>query len=174
MARVVCFPSRELGATTEQITVAYTSGYYPKAEKVAEIHSLFAQTCMMISTGCRPLVFAIMPKSQHLLPTTTLGKIPNSKMRTLFEKEVFSEDVHSHQQSLDEFKQQSPRKRRKTGDLSGTEALLRKDFADSKGVDDSENMDPDMPIFEMRFTSMDLIRLKRRVEMVFPFPSSSF
>ncbi|KAK7741960.1 hypothetical protein SLS62_010855 [Diatrype stigma] len=81
------------------------------------------------------------------------------KMRWLFEEGAFDEDIAYHRSQVDAFRQ-----RQVAGHLPSTEEeeLLREDFAETKGLD-LGSIGIDTPFFELGFTSLDLIRLKRRI-----------
>ncbi|KAI0139124.1 acetyl-CoA synthetase-like protein [Hypoxylon sp. NC0597] len=161
--RVVCFPSRAPGADTEQITVAYVPKAWPlKPEDIAEVDSLAVQACMMVSTACQPFIFPVGAQSLPKLPISALGKISGVKMRALFEAGVFDKDAEYHRQTLYQFRQRQQRISAESG-LSDAETLLRADYAGTKGID-PETIGVDTPIFELGFTSMDIIRLKNRID----------
>lgn len=159
--RVVTFPSRPPGAATEQITVAYMPNDEPLEDaELADIDRRVVQACMMLSQA-QPYVFMVRSHSLHLLPTTTLGKISGNKMRTLFEGGAFEGDTTYHDERLKAFRQE----RQQTAayeSLSHAEELLREDFAETKGLDPLL-VSIDTPMFELGFTSLDLIRLKLRI-----------
>ncbi|KAI0008246.1 acyl-protein synthetase [Xylariaceae sp. FL0662B] len=159
--RVVTFPSRPPGAATEQITVAYVPCDEPlKAAELADIDSRVVQTCMMLSRA-QPYVFMVRNFSLHLLPTTTLGKISGSKMRALFEGGAFEGDTTYHYERLKAFRQERQQAAAYES-LNHAEELLRTDFAETKELD-PVSVSIDTPIFELGFTSLDLIRLKHRI-----------
>ncbi|OTA89514.1 hypothetical protein M434DRAFT_23340 [Hypoxylon sp. CO27-5] len=161
--RVICFPSRAPGADTEQITVAYVPKEWPlKPDDIAEVDSLAVQACMMVSTACRPFVFPVGAQSLPKLPISALGKISGAKMRTLFETGVFDKDAEHHRQTVYQFRQCRQEIAAESG-LSDAEVFLRADYAETKGIDPG-TIGIDMPIFELGFTSMDIIRLKNRID----------
>lgn len=158
---VIIFPSRHPGAPTEQITVAYVSREeILEAKDMADINSRAVQACMMLSSS-HPCVFAIRKPSLHLLPKSTLGKISGTKMRALFESGAWDGDVAYHHQEVNAFRQQ---KGVESAHLASTkeEELLLADFAETKGLD-LGSIGMDTPIFDLGFTSLDLIRLKHRI-----------
>ncbi|KAI2601752.1 acetyl-CoA synthetase-like protein [Hypoxylon sp. NC1633] len=162
--RVVSFPSRAPSAATEQITIAYIPNKWPiDAEGVIEIDRLAAQACSLVTTACRPVIFGVGSESLLLLPLTTLGKISGAKMRALFEAGVFEEDVIHHRKVMDEFRRQ--KEASWTGErLNETETLLRAEIADIKGMTHVEEVGIETNFFEFGFTSMDVIRLKHRLD----------
>ncbi|KAI1097620.1 acyl-protein synthetase [Jackrogersella minutella] len=149
--RIVSFPSREPRAATEQITVAYVPREEPLgAEDMAGIDIRVVRACMMVSTAGKPCVFMVRRPSLHLLPTSTLGG-------------AFEKDVVYHRQEVEAFRRQ---KQHATAHLAVAsteqEKLLQADFAETKGLE-LESIGLDTPIFELGFTSLDLIRLKHRI-----------
>ncbi|KAH7080424.1 acyl-protein synthetase [Paraphoma chrysanthemicola] len=160
--RFVVFPSR--AAHTEQITLCYEPGVDSKtAEHLAAIDALASEACASL-TSAWPLIFSLSPSSISRLPISTLGKISRAKMAGLFDTGAFDEDVALHKQILGSLRKESD-----GADISAPSAvtpderILINDFADV--LDISCNMiEPGTRVFELGFTSMDLIRLKRRIE----------
>ncbi|KAI1074272.1 acetyl-CoA synthetase-like protein [Whalleya microplaca] len=154
--------TRMPGAATEQVTVAYAANDpSPEPRDMAEVETLVLRACM-VSTGSRPVVFLVGTKSLHLLPISTLGKISGAKMRTLFEAGAFDIDAAYHRQIINEFKKQNRYMEADRG-LNRIEILLREEFIGTMGVESSESFGVETPIFELGFTSMDIIRLKHRI-----------
>lgn len=163
-SRVIAFPSRPPSAATEQINIAYIPDVYPVAtERVFEIDRLAIQACSMVTTACQPVIFGLGSKTLPLCPTTALGKISGAKMRALFEAGVFEEDVIHHCEVVDKYRRQNQVSR--TGkQLTAAQILLRVDFADIMGLTDVEEVSIETPIFQLGFTSLDIIRLKHRLD----------
>ncbi|KAK8024450.1 hypothetical protein PG993_012516 [Apiospora rasikravindrae] len=159
VARVICFPSRVPEAPSEQVTVAYTvEDQHPSVADLVYIDRLTTEACSMVSMACRPLSFCISHESKSHIPTSTLGKISGAKMRSMFEAGVFDEAVTSHLHIVSEFKQKQPTL--PEPDITETEAILRSEFAQAINADNPEAIGLETPLFELGFTSMDLIRLK--------------
>jgi acyl-CoA synthetase (AMP-forming)/AMP-acid ligase II/thioesterase domain-containing protein len=162
VARVVCFPTRAVH--TEQVTLAYTPRVWPVDPKLMnEIEELAAQACVL-STASRPLIFSLQETSLLTLPISTLGKISRAKMTSLFEAGVFNDDIILHRQSLDDYR------KRKQGGMAATaqvatpaELLLIEDFVDALDVSPND-VNLDTRIFDLGCTSMDMMRLKRRID----------
>jgi acyl-CoA synthetase (AMP-forming)/AMP-acid ligase II/thioesterase domain-containing protein len=160
VSRIVCFPSRRSGAASEQATVAYAPKTWPtSAEDLVEADRLVVQACMMVSTACRPLVFSVTEESLPFLPISTLGKISTSKMRALVETGMFGRDIANHRRVVTEHNQRIAQSLEGT-ELTEAESLLRLDIAKTLAVEDVASLSVDAPLYEMGFTSMDLIRLK--------------
>ncbi|KAI0173697.1 acyl-protein synthetase [Hypoxylon sp. FL1284] len=160
VSRFVVFPSR--AAHTEQVTISYVPKRWPHiAKDMAEIEELATQACM-VSVSAHPLIFSLKGSSLPLLPTSTLGKISRAKMSSLFDAGVFNEDVSSHRQSLKAYR----------GGIQSASSLVVSNVAESLLVDDfaktlginPDMIRPDTQVFELGFNSMDLIRLKRRID----------
>ncbi|RDA89001.1 hypothetical protein CP532_0607 [Ophiocordyceps camponoti-leonardi (nom. inval.)] len=169
VARVVAFPTQ--AAYTEQITVAYVPKEWPpEARTMVDIESLAVEACIM-SGGPRPLVFQLSPSSVSKLPLSALGKISRAKMRVLFEEGVFSDDVELHSQTVGDFKEREQQQQQQQ--RQGSEAtsviddaelsLLVEDIAQTIGIS-PDAVRLDASIFELGCKSMDLIRLKHRID----------
>ncbi|KAK8087646.1 acetyl-CoA synthetase-like protein [Apiospora hydei] len=159
--RFVVFPSRALH--TEQITICYVPDAWPHGPKaMAEIEEMASQACIA-GFSAIPLVFSLREASLPSLPTSALGKISRAKMSSLFEKSVFDEDVSSHKQVLDDYRRRTELCGSVFSPPTGIEAALIDDFAQTVGRS-HEAMGPETRLFELGFTSMDLIRLKRRID----------
>ncbi|KAH7325875.1 acyl-protein synthetase [Stachybotrys elegans] len=156
VTRVVTFPSRSAKSRTEQVTVAYVPQAWPiETGHIVDVDDKIVQACVMC-TGSRPFVFPL--KDEALLPKTTLGKISKAKMKTLFEGGVFAQSIHEHDTAVQEHRQKSL-----DVPASESEALLIADFVDILNLD-QDAIGVETPIFEMGFTSLDLIRLKRQID----------
>jgi acyl-CoA synthetase (AMP-forming)/AMP-acid ligase II/thioesterase domain-containing protein len=165
-SRAVVFPSRAPGAATEQITVAYLTGHWPPgADELAEIESLMSQACVMVSSA-RPVVFPVGPQSLALLPTTTLGKISGSKMTKLFEAGLFDGDVEYHRETVAAWVRRKAQQAAEDEqhDLTSLETTLQNEFAETMGFPDPSLVGVDTSIFDLGFSSMDVIRLKHRLD----------
>ncbi|KAL7755525.1 hypothetical protein ACKLNR_014623 [Fusarium oxysporum f. sp. zingiberi] len=170
-ARVISFPSRLPGAATEHVIVAYVPVRWPPtAEDILEVDKRAVQACMMVSTACLPFIFAVGTQSLPLLPITTLGKISGAKMRVLFESGVFDQDANFYRQTVNEIKQA----RRSTSETNMTKAetQLRAEFAETMGIE-PEKVGINVPLFELGFTSMDLVRLKARIDTRLGFTTAT-
>ncbi|KAI1406895.1 acetyl-CoA synthetase-like protein [Hypoxylon sp. FL1857] len=165
VAQILCFPSRAPGAASEQVTVAYIPTEWAlSVEDLVETDRLAIEACMMVSTACRPVVFCISQNSMSLLPTTTLGKISSAKLRAMFEDGLFDEYVAHHNRIISDFRQQQKLRNLANADINETEAILCLDFAETMGVENVADIDLDSSLFELGFTSMDLIRLKVQLD----------
>ncbi|KUJ18482.1 acyl-protein synthetase [Mollisia scopiformis] len=166
VARLVCFPSRAVH--TEQVTVSYIpKDWRISAATLLEVEDLTIQACI-ISTGARPNVFALSEKSLSLLPTSALGKISQAKMRSLFEEGVFDEDVKIYQQELEDAKssKRDSESSERREEANEAESRLIGDFQKTLSLRTvSETIDVDTNVFDLGFTSMDLIRLKHHIDV---------
>jgi hypothetical protein len=108
-------------------------------------------------TGSRATIFAL--PNESLLPISTLGKVSKAKMQSLFEQGAFAEHVRRHEEALELYGSQN-----RKPPSNESEALLLQDFADLLGIN-AGRLGVDTPTFDMGFTSMDMIRLKRRLDV---------
>ncbi|RCI13902.1 hypothetical protein L249_8273 [Ophiocordyceps polyrhachis-furcata BCC 54312] len=163
VARVVAFPAR--AEHTEQITVAYVPKEWPlEARTMVDIESLAVEACIM-SGGPRPLVFQLSRSSVSKLPLSALGKISRAKMRVLFEEGVFSDDVERHSHTVGDFKEQEQVQQQQGSEAANDAelSLLVEDIAQTIGIS-RDGVRLDASIFELGCKSMDLIRLKHRID----------
>ena len=160
VARLISFPSR--AAHSEQITVAYIPiGWPMQHNEMLEIEDLIIQACML-SVISRPLVFSLREESVPLLPTTSLGKISRAKMRSLYEAGVFSADVDLHFRKIQELKC-SGLQLVDYNPMSEAEARFINDFSMTLNIN-PVNIGVHTSIFELGFSSMNLIRLKHSID----------
>ncbi|EGD85645.2 hypothetical protein H113_06611 [Trichophyton rubrum MR1459] len=158
--RFVVFSSRV--THTDQITVCYIPTKWPHTAKEMDmVDALITQECLS-GTFARPLVFSLRESSLSLLPISSLGKISPAKMSSLFAAGVFDQDVSLHKNHLKEYKDEKQR-----GALQSVateaETLIMVDFARTLNIDHTA-ISPETQVFELGFTSMDLIRLKRHLD----------
>ncbi|KAI0867783.1 acyl-protein synthetase [Hypoxylon argillaceum] len=155
LLRLIAFASR--ATHTEQLIVAYI----PKdVEDILEIEGLVIQVCQL-QVGAIPLIFSLREESIPLLPTSSLGKISRAKMRTLYESGDFSTDVDLHLVRMRQLRtQKNVREDREADD---TESLLIRILADLQKVT-SNTINLNTSIFELGFSSIDVIRLKLYID----------
>ncbi|CAP61554.1 uncharacterized protein PODANS_4_1610 [Podospora anserina S mat+] len=166
VSRLFVFPSNN--AHTEQVTVAYVPAKIEwEAEDVAirmaEVDRSLTEACLL-ATASRPLIFALTPESMQLLPTTTLGKISRAKMRSLFERDLFAVDVARHRDLVNGVNRKGTPRNSK---LTDVEAGILQDFTRERRGNLESGCDLDTPVWELGFTSMDLIRLKHALDKRF-------
>lgn len=161
VARLVVFSSRS--THSEQITVGYAPASWPHAgREIAEIEEAVVRACIAAFSS-RPLVFSLRESSRAVLPVSALGKISRAKMGSLFDAGIFNEDIILHRQKLDLYRKEMQENTPSYSATTEDEALLIKDFAETLGLS-IEQIGPETAIFELGFTSMDLIRLKRHID----------
>ncbi|KAH7095864.1 acyl-protein synthetase [Paraphoma chrysanthemicola] len=160
--RFVVFPSR--AAHTEQITLCYEPGVDSQnAEDLAAVDALASEACVSL-TSAWPLVFSLSPSSISRLPVSTLGKISRAKMAGLFDTGAFDEDLALHKQILGRWKKECDEAEISAPSVATLdEKVLINDFADVLDIS-CDMIGPGTRVFELGFTSMDLIRLKRRID----------
>lgn len=159
--RLICFPSRAEKSHTEQVTVAYvpkqrvTHGLQTADKKIVE-------ACLSL-TGARPIILGL--KDTARLPQTTLGKISGAKMRSMFEKGQFDDSLGEYELAL---RNEGPPARpglKPEQAANENEAQLLEDFREALDtLPSSVTVSPETPVFDIGFTSIDLIRLKRRID----------
>jgi acyl-CoA synthetase (AMP-forming)/AMP-acid ligase II/thioesterase domain-containing protein/acyl carrier protein len=170
VSRIVVFGSR--AAHTEQVTVAYVPpGEWPMdPEAMADIETIAGQVCLL-AASTRPLVFAVGAESQPIIPISALGKISRAKMRSLLEAGRFDRDLSYHQETLTVFKKNKQNQRRQDGGgaarvMNKVEEFLMNDIASARDLS-PEDFDVDTPFFDLGFSSMDLIKLKHKIDRRF-------
>ncbi|ROW16951.1 hypothetical protein VPNG_01427 [Cytospora leucostoma] len=155
VVRLFAFASR--AAHTEQVTVAYIpKDRDPRSNDIVSIEKIAFETCHLHS-GTGPVIFSLREESIPLLPTSSLGKVSRSKLRTLYESGTFSRDIDAHSNVLKQFKE--PTHRLGAIEISDTESLLIELLAELQRVN-SSSISVQTSIFELGFSSIDVIRLK--------------
>ncbi|KAF2651750.1 acetyl-CoA synthetase-like protein [Lophiostoma macrostomum CBS 122681] len=159
--RTIVFATRM--ASTERVTVAYVPKSFPmEAEDLMEIEGIATRTCVT-STGSRPLVFSLREPSIRKLPTSSLGKISGVKMRSMLESGLFDEDIEFHSRTVEKFREMKA-KHQSVIEVTTEESLMIEDFARTLCIEPT-TIGLDTDIFDLGSTSMDLIRLKRRIDV---------
>lgn len=166
VAWVLVFPSRGPGMDTEQVTVAYvplstasTDTSSTDLSAIADTHGRIIDVIVR-STGSSPIIFNVADKS--CLPHSSLGKISRARMRSLFEAGAFDETIKSYRRAMKSFygREHCSSQRQ----LQEDEAHLLADVLAVLPGLDVEGFGIHTPIFDVGCTSMDLIRLKRRID----------
>ncbi|GAW18770.1 hypothetical protein ANO14919_082520 [Xylariales sp. No.14919] len=153
--RLVAFASRI--AHTEQPIVVYVAR---DRDNILEIEDLATQTCHL-QVGASPLIFSLRKGSISLLPISSLGKISRAKMRALYESGVFSKDLDLHLNQVRQLREQA--REREGREANNTEAILIGILSDLQRVG-SDTIDINTSIFELGFSSIDVIRLKLHID----------
>ncbi|MCJ1331775.1 hypothetical protein MMC10_008467 [Thelotrema lepadinum] len=154
--RTSCFPCRPPKSQTEQICVAVVlANPDSDAKELANVKDTIVQS-VMLHTGARPYVLLLSDEQQ--LPKSTLGKILKTKMRSMLEEGAFASQIETHEKIIQEYRRASPQ-------VSSTpaERLLLDDFCIILGTD-FQSWGVEVPIFDAGMTSVDLIRLKQRID----------
>ena len=158
LSYTICFSYRSKGSATEQLCVVYLPTYVSE-DIESRVRTLGAVVkVVMLQTSVRPYV---LPLDRSALQKSTLGKLSRTKIRTAFEcgnyrtyQEMNDEIVHSY-------------KRSRTTSVSkpadDMERFLLKEVCEVLEISEDET-NVDDSIFEMGVTSIDLIKLKRRIE----------
>ncbi|GAW24149.1 hypothetical protein ANO14919_137300 [Xylariales sp. No.14919] len=154
VSRLVGFAS--WAGHTEQVSIAYIPKRWPmKTEDVVNINDKLAKVCLL-STRSRPLVFAL--RDESILPKSSVGKISRAKMKSLLETGSFADHIEYHQSAIESY-------RLKQISLPMTEeaARLLEDFASVLEIR-PDKIGVDTPFYDFGITSIDIVRLKRRVD----------
>ncbi|KAI1323780.1 acyl-protein synthetase [Xylariaceae sp. FL0255] len=156
--RLVVFPSRAPNAHTEIVTVAFILLHWPMdTEELLEIYHKITEASI-ISSGSNPLVFNLPNESQ--LPISALGKISRAKMRSLYENGVFANDLERfNTQIVNSYRSANP-----SLPLDAMELVILDQIAEILSIA-PEVVRVDAPLFSLGFTSMELVRLKRHVDL---------
>ncbi|TEY54141.1 hypothetical protein BOTCAL_0242g00120 [Botryotinia calthae] len=155
LSRVICFPYRPVNQVTESICISYVlgqdtndfgvwTGIYNKVVRIVMLH-----------TGVRPFILALSDES--LLPRSTLWKISRQKVRRKFEAGGFADQIHATESVI--LKCRTENLGSPANDL---ENLLLEEMQDTFDIV-SDTFGVDCSLFEIRITSIDLMRLKKRI-----------
>ncbi|CRG83981.1 hypothetical protein PISL3812_01331 [Talaromyces islandicus] len=152
--RLIGFSFRPAGLHTEHVAIAYV----PKEPVLQDqdfiyIHDTIVQTTIL-STGVRPQIVAL---EKEALSATSIGKVSRSRMRKLLESGAFTEQIASYEQRL-----KALRKQNIIQANNSFEALLLEDVTSCLGIE-PDDIGLNTPFFDLGMTSMDLIRLKKRI-----------
>lgn len=154
----VCFSYRSKGSETEQLCVVYLPTYVPE-DIEARIRTVNAVVeIVMLQTGIRPYV---LPLNRSVLQKSTLGKISRTRIRTAFERNDYKQYQESNDEMIKSYKQLKAVGGSKPA--NDMERFLVREFCEALGLCEDETNVNDS-IFETGVTSIDLIKLKRRIE----------
>ena len=150
-----CFSYRQRGSQTEELCVVYLPAYTPEdIEARIQTHNAIVQI-VMLQTSTQPYV---LPLDGSLLQKSTLGKLSRAKIRISLERG----DYKSYQEVNDEFIK-GWRASTYCEPATKMERLLLAVFEASLELPARE-FGVTTSVFEMGVTSIDLIKLKRRIE----------
>lgn len=123
------------------------------------MHALSAILQVFVSfTGARPLV---LPLREGILQKTTLGKLSRAKIRTSLENKEYADEEHKNSESIKQYREARHAHTRSESEIKLTELV------EETLQLDSDSLDARTPVFETGVTSIDLIRLKSRIEKSF-------
>jgi acyl-CoA synthetase (AMP-forming)/AMP-acid ligase II len=162
--RVLCFPFRPSSAATEQACIVYTAnpGFLDSADLLTVHDGIQRQ--VMLQTTSSPLIFSLEDLS--LLPTSALGKISRAKMQSLLEAGTFNKQIDSYKTTV------AARRKELVADgtsadsasTSELEQHILEDFIAALSLSpDLKVWGLDTPMFDLGVTSIDIIRLKKRL-----------
>ena len=156
VTRVICFPYRAPQSQTEQICLAYVPGNdQTEDQEVVAINETMVRL-VMLHTSTRPHVIALSDEAQ--LPKSALGKVSRARMRAMFEGGHFTKQAQLQDLTIQRYRRMNAQFQ-----PNKVECLLLKDFSDILGIDPS-SWGLETPIFETGVTSIELIRLRQRIE----------
>lgn len=156
---VAAFPIRPPGSNTEQLVVAFSSTI-PRSDEAAMHRLLVAiRNSVVLYWGFRPTLILELPKRE--LPKTSLGKIQRTRLRRRFEAGEFIE----HEKWVTELTMRQLGGY--TAPMGDTEKALAEVYAELFDADPA-TMSATASFFDLGGTSLDILRLKRRIEQTFP------
>lgn len=159
--RVICFASRAERSHTEQVTVAYIPKLWATYNLQAA-HRKIMEICLSF-TGARPLILGL--RDTAILPQTTLGKISGAKMRSIFEQGQFDGSLLEYELALQDGESSVQHGLKPEQSANDNEVDLLNDFRQVLDiVPGNVPIGLETPVFDIGFTSIDLIRLKRRID----------
>lgn len=152
---LVSFSYRPRRSQTEDICVVYVPRYPAEdVESRVQAYDTAVRT-VLLQTGVRPRV---VPVEESLLQKSTLGKLSRTKIKTSFEcgEYNFHEETNNNVVKAYRASHITPPK-------NGKERLLLKEFSAALNLPDQE-IGVETHLFELGVTSIDLIKMARRVE----------
>ena len=159
LSRIFCFSYRPEKSHTEHICVIYVlNSLVSNSKSIAASHDAIVRA-VMLHTGSRPQVISLEDESQ--LQATSLGKVSKAKVRNLFENGLFLERALAHDAIVREQRQMNSLKH-----ADDTEQRLLDIIYDTLDVA-TDSIEVETTIFDVGVTSIDLIRLKRQIEVHF-------
>ncbi|KAJ5482339.1 Thioesterase [Penicillium sp. IBT 31633x] len=154
---VACFSHKESSTSPEGIYVVYQHDFASDniEARMSTLHTLMRT--VILFTSARP---RILPLPPGRLEKTTLGKLSRPKIQN-----ALAEGKFKDQEILNDQVIQAYRDSNFSGPSNDIEHKLVAVFKETLGLD--KDIDIDMPILDTGITSVDLIRLKRAVEVDF-------
>lgn len=155
-SRTICFASRAARDSTKRfIVICVPKDPISRDEQAVEIHQA-AQQAFANYTGSSCETFTV--SNDSLLPITTLGKVSLSKMRRLYDEGHFEHCVQRHQERIE-----ADRLQHHGTSMDAFEQSILADFSAVLGIE-TDVLAVESSVYDAGFTSMDLIRLKRRID----------
>ncbi|KUJ06386.1 putative non-ribosomal peptide synthase-like protein [Mollisia scopiformis] len=157
------FPHRPKSSQTEVLCVVYLPSY-DADDVLARVKATDAiSTICTMQCGVRP--YDIIPLTAVHLPKSSLGKLSRAKIRTAFETGVFAEFKTNNDTLLQEY-----RASQRQAPTNGTEASILKVFSETFDIPE-EDIGINTSLFEMGVSSIEIIRLKTRIESELSLPN---
>ncbi|OQE47486.1 hypothetical protein PENCOP_c001G06022 [Penicillium coprophilum] len=154
---VACFSHLETSTGPEEIFVVYQHDFASDdiEARMSTLHTLMRT--VILFTSARPRVLPLPP---GILEKTTLGKLSRPKIQNALAEGKYKDQVLFNDRVLQEYQESHF-----SGPSNDNEHKLVAVFKETLGLDKDVNID--MPILDTGITSVDLIRLKRAVEVDF-------
>ncbi|GAB1204409.1 hypothetical protein APSETT445_003062 [Aspergillus pseudonomiae] len=151
-----CFSFFPPGADTEEICLVYLPSYSVEDSIARSRTADSIAKVVLMSTGSRPRV---LPLDRSKLQKSTLGKLSRGKIKAAFERGDYKqyEDINNESIRLHRAKTRASPK-------DDFEQSLLQIFIQSFGIS-GEEFDVQTPIFDVGITSIDLIKLKKNIEV---------
>ncbi|KAL4936916.1 Alpha/Beta hydrolase protein [Aspergillus oleicola] len=147
---IVCFATRQLGSSTEEVVVIYEHTYdFDDIDTQMEAMGHIART-VMLTIGAHP---RILPLPSGRLDKSTLGKVSRAKVRKALQEGKFQDQEEKNNQMIHFFRLAHHIEPR-----DDTERLIMHVVLDTLNV--TEDISIDTCIVAIGITSVDLIRLK--------------
>lgn len=157
------FPYRPKGSQTEVLCVVYLPSY-DADDVLARVKATDAiSTICTMQCGVRP--YDIIPLTAAHLPKSSLGKLSRAKIRTAFETGVFAEHKATNDVLI-----RTHRAAQRQAPTNDTEASIMKVFSETFDIPE-EDIGINTSLFEMGVNSIEIIRLKIRIESELSLPN---
>ncbi|KAF8861581.1 acetyl-CoA synthetase-like protein [Acephala macrosclerotiorum] len=159
---IVVFPYRPKGSQIEVLCVVYLPSY--DADDVLARVKATDAISTICTMQCDVSPYDIIPLTAADLPKSSLGKLSRAKIRTAFENGVFAEYKVPNDALI-----QRHRASQRQPLANDTEASIMKVFSEEFDTSE-EDIGINTSLFEMGVSSIEIIRLKTRIESASPPP----
>ncbi|CZR64685.1 related to long-chain-fatty-acid CoA ligase FAA2 [Phialocephala subalpina] len=157
------FPYRPKGSQTEVLCVVYLPSY-DDDDVLARVKATDSiSTICTMQCGVRP--YDIIPLTAAHLPKSSLGKLSRAKIRIAFENGIFADYKATNDALI-----QQHRASQRQAPTNDTEATIMKVFSEEFDIPE-EDIGINTSLFEMGVSSIEIIRLKTRIETALSLPT---